>query len=378
MEYANRNNQNASKINQQITSGKGKPTLVDNRTDFTSQAKLIDTIQRSRNGESTHVIQRVPIGSRGARIKWCKSCDDDRGRIHIRDVGGIGDTHACQDADGRTRIGQQPAPDVEDENPILKHYMVVKNGTTYQLPVKHFYQPGYVGGDLHWIPNDAQNHLHRAPNDHRENPPTEAATYKGRSNQPEGFGGNQDWDDELIRDGQINVFASRNATLWDEYQEESGRALAADATIASSKYYTSQWSVGTMSIISTNQILDAVGFTSSPPGNVLSRGLAEMAGTITIDCSDLLGKVRIGDRQKTTEWLEQEIGGKIIERRNALLEAIGVNTRRMSSPFWRKAGILSHLVTMIAEDLIEEKQAQQAGRQRVFEPLTPVVAADGT
>lgn len=53
-----------------------------------------------------------------------------------------------------------------------------------------------------------------------------------------------------------------------------------------------------MSIISTNQILDAAGFTSSSPGNVLSRGPAEMAGTITIDCSDLLGKVRIGDRQK--------------------------------------------------------------------------------
>lgn len=152
MEYANRNNQNASKTNQQITSGKGKTTLVDNRTDFTSQAKLIDAIQRSRNGESNHVIQRVPIGGRGARMKWCRSCDDDRDHIHIRDVGGIGDTHAYQDADGRTRIGQQPAPDVEDENPILKHYMVVKNGTTYQLPVKHFYQPGYVGGDLPWIP----------------------------------------------------------------------------------------------------------------------------------------------------------------------------------------------------------------------------------
>ena len=114
MEYANRNNQNASKTNQQITSGKGKTTLVDNRTDFTSQAKLIDTIQRSRNGESNHVIQRVPIGGRGARMKWCRSCDDDRDHIHIRDVGGIGDTHAYQDADGRTRIGQQPAPVVED------------------------------------------------------------------------------------------------------------------------------------------------------------------------------------------------------------------------------------------------------------------------
>lgn len=359
MEYAQKYKESLVRSDKKNRPPKGEVAFVDNRSDFTSQAKFLETMQRSFENVSRYVVQRNPIGT-STVIGVGRSYDNDREGIRIEEMPEM--LRVYQDEERRTRVGIAPHLDAleKDTNPLLKHYMVVKNGTSYQLPIKHLSMPkeNTDGEGTTFTPN--------AGNEDRR-----------RGGQPEGFGGNQDWDDELVQDNQINLAASRDATLRHEYQEEARRptGLGDNARLASSKYFNAGWAVGTMSVVSTDRPLDVDGFRRSPEGDVERYGEAEMAGTITIDCEDLFGRLHLPEPGRniapTREWLENKIGEKIRDKRNDLLISLDQPIPR-NTPFWYKAGILSHLVTMIAEDLIAEKRVpDRAARIAGLPLLTP-------
>lgn len=302
-----------------------------------------------RLAKFVNAIQRVPVGTG-------PNTDDDRLNIRVADMprvdvamevnrGEHNTTTANFDVEGHHYEGQ------------LKHYMVVKHGTSYQFPVKYLYEPGWDAGLRNWIPNDANNNLHRHPDDQR---PIRFARrgrgrgrrqvpfdYGARAWQPEGFGGNQDWIlGAGIERGNMNLFDSRNATLAHEYGEEARRDGDMGFVFDRSKLFDAGWGVGTLSIASTGEEIRTE---NHPQGNVRERGQAEMAGTIAIECNDLIRGVLVGDE------LENAIGALITQERDVLFPM-----QRLPSPFAKRGGILARLVEMVAEDILTQREQRAA------------------
>ena len=275
-------------------------------------------------------VQRVPVGT-GA------GTDNDRNNIQVADIAGterISATRRGANNNAAQVTGNFSVNAHNFANRILKHYMVVRSGTRYQFPIKHLYAPGGSGP---YTPN--------------------AGALDGRGSQPEGFGGNADLapgqaiNNELLTDRRL-------PTLRAEYLEENHAHGGAVLNLARSKKFGSVFGVGTLSITTTDAAL-APGHVANGSAPTANRGEAEMAGTVVIDCDDLIGGILVGDD------LEQAIGDKLQNVRNAfyatnrLIAPIGV--RLTQSVFAVQGGILAHLVAMVKDDIV----ATRADRQQV-------------
>lgn len=321
--YTEKTHQESPSRTIQSKPGGGRVYREDNRPEAVRQAKFINAIQAK--SAPRNVIQRANEGK-----------DNDKGNVTVADIpeedmqmdvskGEHNTTNATLHVGEHDYTGQ------------LKHYMVVKNGTQYQFPVKHLKIPTLVD-DQWWRPNAG-----------RED--------KVRGRQPEGFGGNQDWtlgDD--IDSGKMSLFDSRSATLAHEYREEARRDDEMGFNIERSKLFHTQWGnprdphhiVGTLSIASTGPHIELKSV-HHPEDKVEERGMAEMAGTIVIDCYNLVSGGLIGDD------LEVAIGNLIAQQRDALFPE-----QHLDNPFAHQGGILAHLVGLVAEDIIAQRQLKES------------------
>lgn len=365
--------------------------IADNRPEAARQAGLIAAIQRKSDLSNRGAIQRVPVGTGDGT-------DNDRINIQVRDIEPETD-HRMRVQQGhyydpRARVNR-PTNDTlltfqEGSRQLtakLKHYMVVKNGTCYQFPVKYFYQP-IEEAPLSWQPDNRHPPLPGAPALPAEK------TFGDRGYQPEGFGGNQDWN-RNIQNGTwgaptLHVEDSRNSTLAHEYLEEArldgerigvyssddpaaGRHYqASDKTsqererdiklkIEKSKFFHATYprppkkngqpnpptlNAGTLSIVSSTVPLQQ---RLHPAESVPERGMAEMAGTIVIDCAPLIQGPDIEN-----DALEHAVGNLLVVARNSLLEA-AVPAGLLADPFASSGGILAHLVGMVADDILFQR-----------------------
>lgn len=371
-----------------ITGNTPKGFIADNRPEAARQAGLIAAIQRKSDLSNRGAIQRVPVGTGDGT-------DNDRINIQVRDIEPETD-HRMRVQQGhyydpRARVNR-PTNDTlltfqEGSRQLtakLKHYMVVKNGTCYQFPVKYFYQP-IKEATRSWQPDN------RPPPHPPLLAPPEWKTFGDRGYQPEGFGGTQDWNPSIQsgtwRAPTLHVEDSRNSTLAHEYLEEArldgarigvyssddpaaGRHYqASDKTseeretdiklkIEKSKFFHATYPrtdkptappmrhAGTLSIVSSTVSLQQ---RLHPAGRVPERGMAEMAGTIVIDCAPLIHGTDVGDA------LERAVGDRLVLARNRLLGA-AVSTG-LADPFASSGGILAHLVGMVAVDILFQRAA---------------------
>lgn len=209
-------------------------------------------------------------------------------------------------------------------NNVLKHYMVVKDGDfRYQFPIKYFKQPKETYKNSgEYIPNAGYED-------------------KDRGGQPEGFGGNADMSKTVIK-GKNSLLSTRNETLNKEYQEENLNHEDAKLTFGESKKFGSKFGAGTLTIATTDKK-----FKEGAMQNVLkekttkNRGEAEMAGTIVIDCSDLV----VGDLKGN------DLEHAIVTKLQLGVDKIFKKKEERLSILEKSGGILAHLIGMVAEDI---------------------------
>lgn len=365
--------------------------IADHRPEAARQAGLIAAIQRKSNLSNRGAIQRVPVGTG-------LGTDNDRNNIQIRDIEPETDHRMRVQRghyyDSKDRVNR-PTNDTlltfqeggQELTAKLKHYMVVKNGTCYQFPVKYFYQP-IKKAPRSWQPDNRHPPLPGAPALPAEK------TFGDRGYQPEGFGGNQDWNPSIQsgtrRAPTLHVEDSRNSTLAHEYLEEArldgervgvyssddpaaGRHYqASDKTsqeagtdiklkIEKSKFFHAAYPrtdkptappvrhAGTLSLVSSAVPLQE---RLHPTRRVPERGMAEMAGTIVIECAPLIHGTDVGDA------LERAVGDRLVLARNRLLGA--AVPAGLADPFASSGGILAHLVGMVADDILIQRVALAA------------------
>ena len=293
--------------------------------------------------QSNAPIQRVPVGTG-------QGTDNDRNNIAVEDLAGNETLRLRGDNHGRASIRLLSNFTVNNQattNRLLKHYMVVKNGAKYQFPIKHVYTP-------------------RENQSWRRNMPTTYTPNAGnrdthRGGQPEAFGGNHDLNQNQTLNQSLTT--SRDATLNKEYAEENSDQNRGGLQVQSSKKFTSNWAAGTLSIASTDQDIQE-GYQTNANQDSQNRGETEMAGTVVIDCDDLVGGVLVGDA------LEVAIGNKIQHQRDQFFQNNpGLNrngNRQQGNIFASRAGILAHLVSMVKDDIINERA------QRNIQPLQQI------
>jgi len=248
-----------------------------------------------------------------------------------------------------TRIGGASF-DLKDEDKginkkvLLKHYMVVKDGTKYQLPVKHFRKPVCDYKKRKWTVGTGE------------------AMGGNRGGQPEAFGGTQDWKEafqdwnELIKKGQNKPLEgarileeARKETLIKEYAEESGKEVAYAKNMLDlnpptvKKIFTSAWGAGTLSVVPVVaggllQIGDSQRLPVYPLSNKNDRGRAEMLGTITIDLN--------GVEKTDSDAVRNVVRERIRIERNKL---IGKENDTIDD-FYGESEIYQAIVDLIVED----------------------------
>jgi Domain of unknown function (DUF4157) len=293
------------------------------------------TIQQAENSTksliNSVVFQRVPVGT-GA------GTDNDRNNIQVENLVGNEQLNIRGDYSNRARITNDFVVGGLNRNgSILKHYMVVKNGSLYQFPIKHVFQPREQALNV-FNPNP-YNRLGRV------------LTSGNRGGQPEGFGGNTDLQNNQVQNNQ-NLTDLRNETLNHEYQEENHAHGGANLNITRAKKFGSAFGAGTLSIATTDQALVA-GNNAHALANTANRGEAEMAGTVVIDCEALITGILVNDA------LEIAIGGLLQAARNQFyVNNVGSdpsNQRQQGNIFESNGGILAHLVGIVKEDIVAER-----------------------
>jgi len=217
---------------------------------------------------------------------------------------------------------------------LLNHYMVVRNGTQYQLPIRAVIDP--YGGTRH-----------------------------ERALRVEPFGGNQGWNDykrniESVLDHDA-LKMSRNRTLGHEYFEEAGEPLNAtptegvdpyttvdDAHVSKSVYFripkTERWRAqGTISIVDSVKAL-----TSKPNLNLRNpksdSAKREMAGTIVIETNDIRGNFN---------EIEQQIKDRIVAAQAEFIKAYYPKTTFTEEDFGKGSEILLMSVKLMAQQVLE-------------------------
>lgn len=239
-------------------------------------------------------------------------------------------------------------------NNVLKHYMVVTDGASkYQFPIKHLQSPKET---KKWS---------------GEYEPNKGELDKSRGGQPEGFGGNTDIKKGVEKQNQ-SLESLRDETLNKEYQEENLNHNDATLTFGASKKFGSQFGAGTLTITKTDEQLKEGALRNQLKAETTkNRGEAEMAGTVVIDCSDLVkGDLKGND-------LEHAIADKL----QMLVDGIFKKGKREGiSILEKQGGILAYLIGMVAEDIelqrgikkedeSEEKGKSVAGDEKKDEDL---------
>lgn len=221
---------------------------------------------------------------------------------------------------------------------LLNHYMVVRNGTQYQLPIRAVINP--YGGTRH-----------------------------ERALRVEPFGGNQGWNDctrNIKSDPDHDALKmSRNRTLGHEYFEEAGEPLNAtptegvdpyttvdDAHVSKSVYFrtpkTERWKAqGTISIVDSVKAL-----TSKPNQNLRNLesdpAKREMAGTIVIETNDIRGNFN---------EIEQQIEDRIVAAQTEFIEANYSETTFTEEDFGEGSEILLMSVKLMAQQVLERNSS---------------------
>lgn len=217
---------------------------------------------------------------------------------------------------------------------LLNHYMVVRNGTQYQLPIRAVINP-----------------------------------YRGKRHERalrvEPFGGNQGWDDykcniESVLDHDA-LKMSRNRTLGHEYFEEAGEPLNAtptegvdpyttvdDAHVSKSVYFripkTERWNAqGTISIVDSVKALTSKSNLNlgNPKSDPAKR---EMAGTIVIETNDIRGNFN---------EIEQQIKDRIVVAQTEFIKAYYPKTTFTPEDFDEGSEILLMSVKLMAQQVLE-------------------------
>ncbi|MET3431197.1 hypothetical protein ABIC71_000675 [Herbaspirillum seropedicae] len=348
--------QEKKRLNENSQAGSRHPQVdrefVDNRPTSQRHATIAQMVRKEGLSKPAPraVIQRA-VGVVG---------DNDRQHISVEDLQ-AGDTVNVRNLRNRRTAGEIIANSFtvngqDTTGAKLKHYMVAKSGTRYQLPIKHLRAPRRFWNG--WAPNQG-----------------DADAVRG--GMPEPFGGNHDLDPgQVLNDHPLAN--SRDTTLATEYEEEGhpdrqpvGAGVFGAGT-RSKKYHVNHGgyhAAGTLSIVN---LADPADIQAQRHPNqrygLDDRGRAEMAGTISVDCADLIGAnnppqfnpQNADDLRDEKERIEDAIGAKI----NVAYQAFH-NPNQVGDPFAASAGILAHLVTMMAEDVYEarmarlERQAQQ-------------------
>ena len=315
---------------------------------------FIDTKARTPIVDNT-IVQRVPVGT-GA------GTDDDRNAIRVENLAADENIRISGDNNRRARVENLVVNGHNYANRVLKHYMVVRNNWRYQFPIKHVREPRLrVIGGVRYSPN-------------------QGVLDANRGGQPEPFGGNTDQANTHGVFHGDTLYNTRGATLDHEYQEENHNHGGANLNVVRSQKFGSAFGVGTLSIAESNQALPA-----HSPNSLLddpNRGRAEMAGTVSIDCSDLIERAEVGDA------LEQLISAKITAARNAFYVAHGGHDprgeRQLADPFSSQAGIVAHLVGLVAVDIeaerarraaaaAEQRRRDQAAQQRLMIQISALI-----
>ncbi|MGZ4995735.1 MAG: eCIS core domain-containing protein [Methylobacter sp.] len=277
-------------------------------------------------GGLCNTIQCVPIGT-GA------GTDNDRNNFVTEPMLAGAQVSARGDRLNRAVITSMLVNGVDQVGKKLKHYMVVKNGFHFQFPIKHVLQP-YEREDGLYVSN--------------------AGSSGGvRAGAAEGFGGNQDLHNGAAR-VNASLATSRDITLDREYGEENHRRDGANLNfIRTDKFANTAGPAnmaGTLSIATTDQELET-GAQPNFKGPFDDRGEAEMAGTVVINCDDLVGGALDKDA------LEAAIGQRIEHQRRELFQhTAGLRaSEAVASSFSHEGGILSLLVGMVADDILAER-----------------------
>lgn len=308
-------------------------SLLQRKEPVTNPFLIIKGPQTSVNTQFKSITQLQPVGTG-------PGTDNDRNSIKVSELVGDEKVETKSNSKGASVIISNFIVDnLDGHDKLLKHYMVIKSGTSkYQFPVKHVYDP-------------------RPTFDNKYEPNARKPRFIGhRAGQPEGFGGNSDFDIE--KPPEKNLAEDRTSTLEREYSEENQSRNGATIMVERSKKFASAFGAGTLSIANTNADLVA-GANPHNVDKVKSWGEAEMAGTVVIDCGDLIAEELVDDE------LEQEIGRRIQVQRDLLftntptLNAGGA--RKTESIFAKQGGILAHLLGLVKEDI-------QAQRLKLKEP----------
>lgn len=230
-------------------------------------------------------------------------------------------------------------------NYLLKHYMVINNGTMFQLPIKYILQPKKGRFKIGGITRPGFN-----PN---------SGDADIRGGQPEGFGGTDDLKyGTPIKDE--DVATRRDVSLNKEYKEENHHHDGATINVVSSKKFALPYGsyggmAGTISIAATNRPLVEGPSALNDPSATTNRGRAEMAGSIVINCDDLINGVLRDDA------LEAAIGSKIEIARNNFHADYGTDAPK-DTPFDYRGGILAHLVGMMKDEILAQRALRNAPR----------------
>ena len=322
-----------------------------------SNSKKTDTQALTRS--SSKIIQREPVGIG-------KGTDNDRANINVAELVQDERINAIGDWRNRADVESFTVKKEKYTSARLKHYMVVKKGTLYQFPIKSIIDPN--GNDKIGY----QSKVTGKVND--------------RGGQIEPFGGTTDLDYKA-RVVNGSLFKIRNETLKKEYSEENDQHKSYDLEIIKSKKfgYTYPTDLGTQAVAGTlsiatikQEIAEADNWeTALNRANVISegfqpnnleksknRGELEMAGTIVINCNKLINS------NLTEDALEQNIGYLMQQKRDNFFAQNARkkdpnNKRKTEGIFNTKAGVLAHLVSMVKDDILAERDIKLAYKQRV-------------
>lgn len=347
---------NSVSLSKNIKPSFSSVNFSDNRPSFNTESALVQRVKKSQRQEdnlSKMVADESQISGKNLEASKILKVSKNLKLIHLGKEGiplnasAVG--NVVRSTTESSWIGGDSAADH-----TLKHYMVARNGTHYQFPVKRLNAPKRRGNK--YIP-DAGN----------EN------TTQGL--KVEAFGGTVEPRDISA---ESTLQESRIRTLLSEYHEE-GHPLSEtppsfnEESIIRSKIFVSDIpnfkSAGTISVVNVNEKDMIATQHGRPKTGFSSWGKAEMLGTIVIDCENLINS---GDSSISLEELVARIREKIKIKHGDLMTRVfqsGTRPPNALGAFGDHSEILDELIEMVAEDVLTRRvEAQPIGQPQTTPP----------